>query len=57
MGVWDGRVLKLGGDDGCATINIIRFIELKNNKNEQVHTSHSLFKKLKYDYHKDFMAQ
>lgn len=57
MGVWDGRVLKLGGDDGCATINIIRFIELKNNKNEQVHTSHSLFKKLKYDHHKDFMAQ
>ena len=28
-GVWDGNVLKLGCDDGCATINIIKFIEFK----------------------------
>ena len=24
--VWDGNVLKLGYDDGCITINIIKFI-------------------------------
>ena len=28
-GVWDGNVLKLGCDDGCTTINIIKFIEFK----------------------------
>ena len=28
LGVWDGNVLKLGCDDGCATIHIIKFIEL-----------------------------
>ena len=28
--IWDGNVLKLGCDDGCITINIIKFIELKN---------------------------
>ena len=27
--VWNGNVLKLGCDDGCTTINIIEFIELK----------------------------
>ena len=27
-GVWDGNVLKLGCDDGCTTINIIKFTEL-----------------------------
>ena len=26
LGVWDGNVLKLGYDDGCTTINIIKFI-------------------------------
>ena len=30
LGVWDGNVVKLGCDDGCTTINIIKFIELKN---------------------------
>ena len=24
LGVWDGNVVKLGCDDGCTTINIIR---------------------------------
>ena len=28
LGVWDGNV-KLGCNDGCTTINIIKFIELK----------------------------
>ena len=28
LGVWDGNVLKLGCDDGCATINIIKFTVL-----------------------------
>ena len=27
-GVWDGNVLKSGCDDGCTTINIIKFTEL-----------------------------
>ena len=29
LGVWDGNVVKLGCDDGCTTINIIKFLELK----------------------------
>ena len=29
LGVWDGNVVKLGCDDGCTTINIIKFIEFK----------------------------
>ena len=29
MGVWDGNVLKFGCDDGCTTVNIIKFSELK----------------------------
>ena len=28
--VWVGTVVKLGCNDGCTTINIIKFIELKN---------------------------
>ena len=28
-GVWDRNVLKLGCDDGCITINIIKFTEFK----------------------------
>ena len=30
--VWDGNVLELGCDDGCRTINIIKYIELLKNK-------------------------
>ena len=26
--VWDGNILKLGCDDGCTTINIIKLSEL-----------------------------
>lgn len=29
MGVWDGNAIKLGCDDHCATINVIKFIRLK----------------------------
>ena len=29
---WNGNVVKFGCDDGCTTINIIKFIELKKNK-------------------------
>lgn len=25
LGVWDGNVLKLGWDDGCPAINIMKF--------------------------------
>ena len=28
-GVWDGNVLKLGCDDGCTTVNVIKFIRKK----------------------------
>ena len=33
LGVWDGNVVNLGCDDGCTTINIIKFIELRKNNN------------------------
>ena len=29
-GVWGGNVVKLGCDDGCTTVNILKFTELKN---------------------------
>ena len=29
INVWDANVLKLGCDDGCSSINIIKFVELK----------------------------
>ena len=28
-GVWDGHVVKLGCDDGCPTINIVKFMEFQ----------------------------
>ena len=28
-GVWGGNVVKLGCDDGCTTVNILKFTELK----------------------------
>ena len=31
LGVWDGNV-KSGCDDGCTTINVIKFIEFKKKK-------------------------
>ena len=30
--VWDRKVVKLGCDDGCTTINRIKFTELKKEK-------------------------
>ena len=27
LGVWDGNAVKLGCDDHCITINVIKFIE------------------------------
>ena len=27
LGVWDGNAIKLGCDDCCTTINVIKFIE------------------------------
>jgi len=27
LGVWDGNAIKLGCDDHCTTINVIKFIE------------------------------
>ena len=27
LGVWDGNTVKLGCDDHCTTINVIKFIE------------------------------
>ena len=32
----DGNVLKLGCDDGCTTINIIKLIELKINRHSHL---------------------
>ena len=39
LGVWDVNVLKLSCDDGCTTLNIIKFIELKN-KHSRYRTKH-----------------
>ena len=30
LGVWKGNAIKLGCDDNCTTINVIKFIELKD---------------------------
>ena len=30
VGAWDGNAIKLGCGDRCTTINVIKFIELKN---------------------------
>ena len=27
LGVWDGNAIKLGWDEHCTTINVIKFIE------------------------------
>ena len=35
LGVWDGNVVKLEYHDGCTTINIIKFIELKRDKDSK----------------------
>jgi len=29
LGIWDGNAIKLGCDDYCTIINVIKFIELK----------------------------
>ena len=26
MGIWDGNAIKLGSDDHCTTINLLKFI-------------------------------
>ena len=35
LGVWDGNAIKLGCDDHCTTINVIKFIELKSKNKQQ----------------------
>ena len=35
LGVWDGNAVKLGCDDHCTTINIMKFIELKAKKKKK----------------------
>ena len=32
LGVWDGIVIKLGCDDHCTTLNVVKFIEFKKKK-------------------------
>ena len=32
LGVWDGNTVKLGCDDCCTAVNIIKFTELKAKK-------------------------
>ena len=33
LGVWDGNPVKLGCDDCCTTINVIKYVQLKKKKN------------------------
>ena len=35
LAVWDGNVVKLGCDDSCTAINIIKFIEFKKKKKQE----------------------
>ena len=35
LGVWEGNAIKLGFDDCCATINVIKFIVKKLKKNKK----------------------
>ena len=39
LGVWDGNAVKLGCDDHCTTINVIKFIELKSQAGSSRHGS------------------
>ena len=32
LGVWDGNAIKLGCDDHCTTLNVMKFTELKKKK-------------------------
>ena len=41
LGVWGGNAIKLGCDDHCTTINVIKFIEEKNPINS-ISVPHSL---------------
>ena len=41
LAAWDGNVVKLGCDDGCTTINLIKFIELKKKKSSDYPNPHS----------------
>ena len=34
LGVWEGNAVKLGCDDGCTTVNIIKFTALKKWESE-----------------------
>ena len=49
LGVWDGNAVKLGCDDGCTTINIIKFTEFKINKKAAGQLFHSLKEKERLD--------
>ena len=36
LGVWDGNAIKLGCDDRCTTMNVIKFIEQLKIKNKEI---------------------
>ena len=40
LGVWDGNAIKLGCDDHCTAINVIKFIELKKKNVYLVRSNH-----------------
>ena len=42
LGVWDGNAIKLGCDDHCTTINVIKFTELKKLKKKKFTERHKI---------------
>ena len=62
LGGWDGNAIKLSCDDCCTTINVIKFIELKNTLNEQRNKEkykwQAIFKiKLNLDWYLTFLLR
>ena len=49
---WDGNVVELGCHDGCTTINIIKFIDLKNVYISGIQHNVSTYKFIVKDYYK-----
>ena len=62
LGDWDGNVAKLGCDEGSITINIIKFIELNNNKKKAMQSGYQENKKIFFSFlatpqHMQFLGQ
>ena len=50
LGFWDGNAIKLGFDDCCTTINVIKLIELLKKKNKEINGTKERVQKLTPKY-------